>query len=103
MSLLEEARAFGELLHQGWRPRRTIIYAAWDGEEPGLLGSTEWAETHAEELDRHAAVYINSDVNGRGVLSMGGSGTLEHSSTRWRGTSPIPRPGSPRGSVCNSD
>jgi N-acetylated-alpha-linked acidic dipeptidase len=77
VALLEEARGFGELLRHGWRPRRTIIYAAWDGEEPGLLGSTEWVETHAEELDRHAAVYINSDVNGRGVLNMGGSGTLE--------------------------
>jgi N-acetylated-alpha-linked acidic dipeptidase len=78
VSLLEEARGYGELLRHGWRPRRTIIYAAWDGEEPGLLGSTEWAETHAEELDRHAAVYINSDVNGRGFLNMGGSATLEH-------------------------
>src|SRR5574341_443554 len=48
--VLEEARAFGELLKQGWRPNRTIIFCAWDGEEPGLLGSTEWAERHAEEL-----------------------------------------------------
>ncbi|HEY6428564.1 MAG TPA: M28 family peptidase, partial [Acidimicrobiales bacterium] len=75
--LLEEARALGEIVKQGWHPRRTIIYAAWDGEEPGLLGSTEWAETHAEELDRHAAVYINSDSNGRGYLEAGGSHTLE--------------------------
>jgi N-acetylated-alpha-linked acidic dipeptidase len=75
--LLEEARALGDLVKQGWRPRRTIIYAAWDGEEPGLLGSTEWAETHADELDRHAAVYINSDSNGRGYLEVAGSHTLE--------------------------
>ncbi len=75
--LLEEARALGELLKQGWKPRRTIIYAAWDGEEPMLLGSTEWVETHAEELSQHAAVYINTDGNGRGLLGMGGSHSLE--------------------------
>src|SRR5206468_11058672 len=75
--LLEEARALGELLKQGWKPRRTIIYAAWDGEEPMLLGSTEWVEAHAEELRQHAAVYINSDGNDRGLLTMGGSHTLE--------------------------
>lgn len=75
--VLEEARAFGELLKQGWRPKRTIIFAAWDGEEPGLLGSTEWAEHHAEELKRKAVAYINSDSNGRGILNAGGSHTLE--------------------------
>jgi N-acetylated-alpha-linked acidic dipeptidase len=75
--LLEEARSLGELAKQGWRPRRTIIYCSWDGEEPGLIGSTEWAETHADELERHAAVYINSDSNGRGYLDLGGSHTLE--------------------------
>jgi N-acetylated-alpha-linked acidic dipeptidase len=77
MALLEEARALGELIRQGWTPRRTIVYAAWDGEEPGLLGSTEWAETHAGELQRKAVVYINTDGNGRGPLGMGGSHTLE--------------------------
>jgi N-acetylated-alpha-linked acidic dipeptidase len=76
-TLLEEARALGELLKQGWRPRRTIIYAAWDGEEPMLLGSTEWAEAHAAELRQHAVVYINSDSNDRGLLNMGGSHSLE--------------------------
>ena len=75
--LLEEARALGTLVQQGWRPRRTIIYAAWDGEEPMLLGSTEWVEQHADELRQHAAVYINSDGNGRGLLNMGGSHSLE--------------------------
>ena len=75
--LLEEARAFGMLLKQGWKPRRTIIYAAWDGEEPMLLGSTEWVEAHADELRQHAAVYINTDGNDRGTLNMGGSHTLE--------------------------
>jgi N-acetylated-alpha-linked acidic dipeptidase len=74
---MEEARALGVLRKEGWKPRRTVIYCVWDGEEPGLLGSTEWAETHAEELRRHAAVYINSDGNGRGYLSASGSHTLE--------------------------
>src|SRR5207253_8336433 len=68
VAMMEEARAFSELLKQGWKPRRTIVYCAWDGEEEGLLGSTEWAEAHADELDRHAAVYINSDSNGRGYF-----------------------------------
>ena len=74
---MEEARAFATLLRQGWKPKRTIIYCVWDGEEPGLLGSTEWAETHADELKRHAAVYINSDSNSRGFLRVEGSHTLE--------------------------
>ncbi len=76
-ALLEEARGLGMLLKQGWKPRRTIIYAAWDGEEPMLLGSTEWVEAHADELREHAAVYINSDGNDRGTLNMGGSHSLE--------------------------
>ena len=75
--LLEEARALGVLLKQGWKPRRTIIYAAWDGEEPMLLGSTEWVEAHADELRQHAAVYINTDGNDRGLLQMEGSHSLE--------------------------
>jgi N-acetylated-alpha-linked acidic dipeptidase len=74
---LEEARALGTLYQQGWRPKRTIIYAAWDGEEPGLLGSTEWAETHADELKTHAVAYLNSDTNGRGYLDIEGSHSLE--------------------------
>jgi len=74
---LEEARALGDLYKQGWRPKRTIIYAAWDGEEPGLLGSTEWAETHADELRQHAVAYLNSDTNGRGYLGVEGSHSLE--------------------------
>src|SRR6266849_3456529 len=77
VSLLEEARALGLLLKQGWQPRRTIIYCAWDGEEPMLLGSTEWVETHADELREHAAVYVNTDGNDRGVLNMNGSHSLE--------------------------
>jgi N-acetylated-alpha-linked acidic dipeptidase len=75
---MEELRAMAELMEQGWRPKRTIIYAFWDGEEPGLLGSTEWAEAHAEDLQKHAAVYINTDGNNRGFLGASGSHTLEN-------------------------
>jgi N-acetylated-alpha-linked acidic dipeptidase len=78
IAVLEEARALGELVKQGWKPKRTIVYCAWDGEEPGLLGSTEWVETHAEELRKHAVVYINSDSNGRGYFELEGSHSLEH-------------------------
>ena len=78
VAVLEEARAIGELLKQGWKPKRTIIYCAWDGEEPGLLGSTEWVETHADELRKHAVVYINSDSNSRGYFALEGSHSLEH-------------------------
>jgi len=75
---LEEARALGELLKQGWKPERTIIYCFWDGEEEGLLGSTEWGETHATELKQHAVVYFNSDGNGRGYFGAEGSHSLEN-------------------------
>jgi N-acetylated-alpha-linked acidic dipeptidase len=77
VALLEEARALGELVKAGWKPKRTIIYCAWDGEEPGLLGSTEWAEQHYDELRAHAVAYINSDGNGRGYFRVEGSHTLE--------------------------
>ncbi|HTY09908.1 MAG TPA: transferrin receptor-like dimerization domain-containing protein [Bacteroidota bacterium] len=77
ISLLEEARALGELLKEGWKPKRTIVYCAWDGEEEGLLGSTEWVETHADELQQKGVVYLNSDSNERGYLYVGGSHSLE--------------------------
>jgi N-acetylated-alpha-linked acidic dipeptidase len=77
VAVLEEGRGLGELLKSGWKPKRTIIYCAWDGEEPGLLGSTEWAEEHADELRAHAVAYINSDSNSRGYLGIEGSHTLE--------------------------
>ncbi|HCV43770.1 MAG TPA: folate hydrolase, partial [Bacteroidetes bacterium] len=77
MCVLEEARVFGALLKQGWKPKRTIFYCAWDAEEQGLLGSTEWVEAHADELKQHATVYFNSDSNERGFLNMGGSHSLE--------------------------
>lgn len=77
VALLAEARAIGLLAKEGWKPRRTILFTAWDAEEPGLLGSSEWVETHAKELREHAAIYINSDNSGRGFLRVGGSHTLE--------------------------
>jgi N-acetylated-alpha-linked acidic dipeptidase len=77
VALLEEARSLSELSKHGWKPKRTIIFCAWDGEEPGLIGSTEWCEDHATELAAHAALYVNSDSNGRGFLSVEGSHALE--------------------------
>jgi N-acetylated-alpha-linked acidic dipeptidase len=74
---LEEARAIGELLKTGWRPKRTLVYCAWDGEEQGLMGSTEWVEDHAAELQQKVVVYLNSDSNGRGFLGAEGSHALE--------------------------
>src|ERR1019366_7058161 len=74
---LSEAKALGALARAGWKPRRTIVYAAWDGEEPGLIGSTEWVETHAEDLSKKAVAYVNTDSNGRGFLGAAGSHTLE--------------------------
>jgi len=74
---LEEARAIGELVKGGWKPKRTIVYCAWDAEEPGLMGSTEWAEHHAQELQSKVVAYINSDGNGRGFLGVQGSHTFE--------------------------
>jgi N-acetylated-alpha-linked acidic dipeptidase len=74
---LEEARMLGELHKQGWSPKRTLIYCAWDGEEPGLLGSTEWVETHLDDLRKHTVSYLNTDGNGRGFLFAGGTQDLE--------------------------
>lgn len=77
-AMLDEAKAVGDLLKTGWKPKRSIVYCSWDGEEPGLLGSTEFAEGHDKELQKKAVVYINSDGNGRGFLSEGGSQALEN-------------------------
>ncbi len=75
--LMETARGLGELLKTGWKPKRTIILASWDGEEWGLLGSTEWVEKHADELSKKGVVYINSDSTGKGWLSASGSHSLQ--------------------------
>jgi len=77
VALMETARGLGELLKRGWKPRRTIVLASWDGEEWGLLGSTEWAEKHQQELAKKAVAYINSDSTGKGWLGMGGSHSLQ--------------------------
>ena len=77
VSLMEEARAIGELVKTGWRPKRTLVYAGWDAEEPALLGSTEWVEFHREEIQEKMVVYINTDGTGVGFLGVGGSHSLE--------------------------
>lgn len=77
-AMLEEARMLGELRAHGWHPARTIMYCAWDGEEPGLLGSVEWVETHLADLQKHAVAYINSDDNQRGFLAPGGTQDLQN-------------------------
>jgi N-acetylated-alpha-linked acidic dipeptidase len=74
---LEEAQAIGLLLKSGWKPKRTLVYCAWDAEEPGLMGSTEWVEDHAAELQQKVVLYINSDSNGKGFLDVEGSHALQ--------------------------
>jgi N-acetylated-alpha-linked acidic dipeptidase len=76
-AMLDEAKALGDLLKTGWKPKRTIVYCSWDGEEPGLLGSTEFAEDHDKELQQKAVVYINTDDSGRGFFDAAGSQALE--------------------------
>jgi N-acetylated-alpha-linked acidic dipeptidase len=92
-ALMSEAKALGQLYRQGWRPARTIVYASWDGEEPGLLGSTEWAEAHAAELKRKALLYINTDNNGRGFLRAAGSNELQHFFNQASNDVPDPKTG----------
>jgi N-acetylated-alpha-linked acidic dipeptidase len=78
IALMAEAKSIGKMVREGWRPRRTLVYDSWDGEEPGLLGSTEWAEQHAAELKVKAVLYVNSDTNGRGFLQAAGSHAVQH-------------------------
>jgi N-acetylated-alpha-linked acidic dipeptidase len=78
VALMAEAQAFGALVKQGWRPKRTLVYASWDAEEPMLVGSTAWAEAHAAELKQKAVLYVNSDTNARGILNAGGSQDFQH-------------------------
>jgi N-acetylated-alpha-linked acidic dipeptidase len=65
-TMLETGRALGELARSGWKPRRTIVICEWDGEEPGLIGSTEWVEANGDELQKKAVAYINTDVGVNG-------------------------------------
>ena len=78
VALMAEAKAIGGLVQNGWRPKRTLVYASWDAEEPFLLGSTEWEEVHADELKRNTVLYVNSDLNGRGFLRASGSHDFQH-------------------------
>ena len=82
---LEEARALGQLVKQGWRPKRTIVYMAWDGEEPSLLGSTEWVEEHIADMRAKGVFYLNTDGNGRGTLGAAGSHAMERFVTEIAG------------------
>jgi len=77
-SLLEEAKAIGQLVKSGYKPKRTLVYCAWDGEEQSLLGSTEWVEDHQKELSEKAVAYINTDGNGRGFFGAEGSHAFEN-------------------------
>jgi len=76
-SLMETARTLAEMVRSGWKPKRTILIAFWDGEEFGLIGSTEWMEKHAAELDRSLIAYLNADNSGKGRFNVGGSHSLE--------------------------
>jgi N-acetylated-alpha-linked acidic dipeptidase len=78
IAMMAEAKAIGLLVKSGWKPKRTLVYLSWDGEEPMLLGSTEWAETHAADLKKKGLIYINSDSNSRGFLGIEGSHSLEN-------------------------
>ncbi|MBV9155196.1 MAG: M28 family peptidase, partial [Acidobacteriaceae bacterium] len=91
VTLLETARSLAELQQGGWKPKRTIKIAFWDGEEFGLLGSTEWAEKHQEELKQKAVSYLNSDNTAKGWIHVSGSHTLEEFATEVVGA--VPQPG----------
>ncbi len=82
VALLDEARSIGKLVQSGWKPKRTIVYTSWDGEEPMLLGSTEWVEQHADELKRKAVIYINTDGNSRGFMRASGTQDIGQLATR---------------------
>jgi N-acetylated-alpha-linked acidic dipeptidase len=78
IAMMGEAKAIGVLAKTGWRPKRTLVYLSWDGEEPMLFGSTEWAETHAAELKQKGLLYVNTDGSGRGFLFVQGSHSFQH-------------------------
>jgi N-acetylated-alpha-linked acidic dipeptidase len=91
--MMEEAKAIGQLVKSGWKPKRTIIYASWDAEEPGLIGSTEWAEQHATELQKKAVAYVNSDSNERGFFEAEGSHSLQTLVNQVAADTPDPQKG----------
>lgn len=96
-ALLAEAQAIGGLVRQGWRPQRTLVYMSWDAEEPMLVGSTEWVETHASEVRKRALLYINSDTNGRGFLNVAGNQDFQHLMNQVAADVPDPETGVPIG------
>ena len=77
VAVMAEAQGIAALAAAGSPPARTLVYAAWDAEEPGLIGSVEWVEQHQRELADKTVAYLNSDSNGRGFVLLGGSQTLE--------------------------
>jgi N-acetylated-alpha-linked acidic dipeptidase len=93
IAVLAEAQAMSRLVTAGWAPKRTIVFAAWDGEEQALLGSTEWVEDHAATLRANAVAYVNSDSNSRGLLDIGGSHSLERFANEIARTVPEPKKG----------
>ena len=78
VAMMAEAKSIGQLVKSGWRPERTLVYLGWDAEEPGLIGSTEWAETHAADLKQKGVLNINTDNIGRGYLGAEGSHSWQH-------------------------
>jgi N-acetylated-alpha-linked acidic dipeptidase len=78
VSMMSVARAMGDMVKKGWKPRRSVLFVSWDGEEPGLLGSTEWVEDLTSELKAKAAVYVNRDAGAGGLIF---SGSAVHSLT----------------------
>ncbi len=89
-SVLEAARVLSKAVQQGWKPKRTIVFALWDGEEYGLVGSTEWVEKHREGLVKNAVAYFNSDTTLRGPMSIQASPSLERFIEEWLRDYPDP-------------
>ena len=92
-SLLEAARILSKAAQQGWKPKRTIVFALWDAEEFGLIGSTEWAEKHRDDLLRNAVAYFNSDSTLRGAMSIQATPSLEKFVEEWMRDYPDPASG----------
>jgi N-acetylated-alpha-linked acidic dipeptidase len=93
-SMLETARGLAAALKTGWKPKRTIVFASWDAEEYGLVGSTEWAEDHAADLSTKAVAYLNVDVSVTGSeLGVGGVPSLRDLARDAARDVPEPRKG----------
>ena len=90
-ALNEVIRSFGVALRQGWKPLRTIVFASWDGEEYGLLGSTEWVEEYIPWLSKAAIAYLNIDVGVKGKVFTANSNPLLHKAI-YAAASLVPSP-----------